>query len=164
MKKAKICIVVAIDQNRGIGLDGRLPWDKIPEDLKHFKDLTIRHPVIMGRKTFESIGYPLKDRTNIVITNNSEFDEPGVTVVNSLEKAIEAGHKVDGKRIFIIGGAQVYEEAIDLADRLFITKIDKEFVVDRFFPEYENIFTKIISQNKIETIDFSLTMIELAKD
>lgn len=129
-----ISIIAAIDEKRGIGKNNQLPWH-IPEDLKRFKDITSGHTVIMGRKTFESIGKPLLNRKNIVITSqpqNSEKTVKDLMFVSSLDKALE---KAKGD-VFIIGGGQVYEQAIQKADKLYLTQIEGDFSCDTFFPDY----------------------------
>ena len=131
-----IAIIVAIAKNNVIGSRNELPW-YLPEDLKRFKQLTTNHTVIMGRKTYESIitrlGKPLPSRKNIVITSHPDsISQEGVVLFPSLQEALLA-HKNDGL-IFIIGGAQLFAEAIPLADTLYVTHVDKEYDGDVFFP------------------------------
>lgn len=135
-----LSIIAVIGKHRELGKDNHLLWN-IPSDLKRFRDITRGHPVIMGRKTFESIGHPLPDRKNIVISRHGEI--PGVTVVHSLEEAI----KVAGEgEIFVIGGASIYALAIEKANRLYLTLVDQSAPdADAFFPEYSR-FTKVISK------------------
>jgi dihydrofolate reductase len=129
----QLAILVAMDAQRGIGVNNTLPW-RLPEDLAHFKRTTTGHPVLMGRKTFESIGRPLPNRRNIVISRNSDFAPPGVEVARSLADAIA----LTGQELaFIIGGAQIYAQAIDLADTLIITEIAHTFECDAFFPAFD---------------------------
>jgi dihydrofolate reductase len=127
-----LAIIVAADQKRGIGINNTLPW-KLPEDLAHFKRLTTGHAIIMGRKTFESIGRPLPNRRNIVITRNTEWRADGVETVHSIEAArdLVAGDA----RAYIIGGAQVYEQALALADEVIITEIQSVYACDAHFPD-----------------------------
>lgn len=127
----QLTIIVATDARRGIGINNTLPW-RLAEDMAHFKRLTTGHPVIMGRKTFESIGRALPNRRNIVITRNSEWHHDGVETASSLPHAIGL---VGQELAFIIGGAQVYAEAIDCADAVIITEIAQTFDCDAFFPE-----------------------------
>ena len=136
----QIVIIAAIAENGVIGKAGKLPWH-IPEDLKRFKQLTIGHSVIMGRKTFESIGKPLVDRKNIVITNQKNYmpiqsagaaSSSDIIVVHSLKEAIK---KCSGGKAFIIGGQSVFEEALPIADRLEITEVHSSVDGDVFFPE-----------------------------
>jgi dihydrofolate reductase len=125
-----LTLVVAFDKHRGIGIRNALPW-RLPEDLAHFKRVTTGHPIIMGRKTFDSIGRPLPNRRNIVITRNPAWRHDGVEAVASLPEAIAL---VKGERGFIIGGAQVFAEAMDVADQVIATEIDHAFECDTFFP------------------------------
>lgn len=125
-----LCIIVATDRRHGIGIDNTLPWH-LPEDLAHFKRVTSGHPVIMGRKTFDSIGRALPGRRNIVITRNRDWQRTGVETASSLQEAIAWTAGVD---TFIIGGARVYAESLPLATRLIVTEIAKSFDCDAFFP------------------------------
>jgi dihydrofolate reductase len=125
-----LTLIVAMDQERGIGIDNKLPWH-LPEDLAHFKRLTSGHPIVMGRKTFDSIGRALPNRRNIVITRNPGWRHDGVDAVGSLEDAIALAG--DGPA-FIIGGAQIFAASMDLADAMVITEIAESFACDTFFP------------------------------
>lgn len=129
-----ISIIVAMGHNRVIGLNNQLPW-LLPEDLKFFKAKTMGKPIIMGRKTFESIGRPLPGRTNIVITHNKKWKHEGVKVVHSMEKALKIAAKDKSEEVMVIGGAQIYAEALDHAQRLYITEVDIDAEGDAFFPE-----------------------------
>ena len=126
-----ISIIAAVSENSVIGNDNKLIWH-ISEDLKHFKKLTFGRPVIMGRKTFESLGKPLPGRTNIVITRNAGFEAEGCVTVNSLDEALAAA---DGSDPFVIGGQSIYEAAEPIADVLYITRIHADCEGDTFFPE-----------------------------
>jgi dihydrofolate reductase len=130
-KMTLLTIIVATDAQRGIGIDNALPW-KLPEDMAHFKRLTTGHAIIMGRKTYDSIGRPLPNRRNIVITRNAGWRAEGVETVHSLEaaRALVAAEA----EAFIIGGAQVYAEALAMADQLIVTEIAQSFECDAFFP------------------------------
>ena len=130
----KISIIVAMSQNSVIGENNQLPWH-ISEDLKNFKKTTLNHCVIMGRKTYDSIGKPLNNRRNIVISRDSSLKIDGVEVVNSLEKAISMVK--EALEIFIIGGEQIYSMALSLATHLYITKVDGHFKGDAFFPDLD---------------------------
>ena len=150
MNKPRLVAVVAIGRNRELGKNNKLLWH-IPDDLKRFKRLTAGHPIIMGRKTFESIvgyvGGPLSGRTNIVITRDPSkpgLDSwPNVEVAGSLEKAIEiAKQKPGAEAIHIGGGAELYQQALPIIDKLYLTLIDAEAPADSFFPPYEKDFTK----------------------
>lgn len=126
----RLTIVVAIDARRGIGVDNQLPWH-LPEDLAHFKRVTLGRPMIMGRRTFDSIGRPLPGRRNIVVTRNPEWRHEGVEAAPSLEAAMAL---VGDAEASIIGGAQIFEHALALADRMIVTEIDHVFACDTFFP------------------------------
>lgn len=167
MKKAKVCIVVAISrEKRAIGLGGKLLWH-IPEDMKRFKALTVGHPVIMGRKTFESIlgylGKPLPDRTNIVVTRDPSYTHEGVEVFTSLDAALARAHELDTEEVHIGGGAEMYQQALPLTDRLYLTIVDDEPDADTFFPEYDE-FTKIISEEKRDHDGLSYTWLTLERE
>ncbi|MRV74708.1 dihydrofolate reductase [Duganella sp. FT92W] len=126
-----LAIIVAADLERGIGIHNTLPW-KLPEDLAHFKRLTTGHAIIMGRKTYESIGRPLPNRRNIVITRNASWRADGVETVHSLAEAREL--VAGDAQAYIIGGAQVYEQALALADEVIITEIQATYECDAHFP------------------------------
>jgi len=128
-----LTLIVAMDAQRGIGVDNKLPWH-LPEDLAHFKRLTSGHPIIMGRKTFDSIGRALPNRRNIVVTRNPDWRHEGVEAVGSLEAAIGL---VGAAPAFIIGGAQIFAESMQLARRMEITEIGHTFQCDTFFPALE---------------------------
>ena len=127
---SQLTIVVATDRNNGIGINNTLPWH-LPEDLAHFKRTTSGHPIIMGRKTFDSIGRPLPNRRNIVITRNADWQHDGVEAVTSFAAAKAL---VGDVQAFIIGGAQIYGDTLAGTDRLIVTRIDKAFDCDAFFP------------------------------
>ena len=125
-----LTIIVATDQQGGIGIANTLPW-KLPEDLAHFKRVTTGHPIIMGRKTFDSIGRPLPNRRNIVITRNVQWQHDGVEAVTSVEAAVTL---LDGAEGFVIGGAEIYKQSLALTSRLIITEIGNTYDCDAFFP------------------------------
>lgn len=127
----QIHLIVATDQAHGIGIDNRLPW-RLPEDLQYFKRTTSGHTILMGRKTYESIGRPLPQRRNIVISRNPAWQAEGVEVAHSLQQALELA--ATEEKVFVIGGAQVYQQALPLADFILQTKIAKNFACDAFFP------------------------------
>lgn len=128
----KLSLIVAFDKNRLIGRDNGLPWH-LPADLKHFKSLTMGHHMIMGRKTFESIGKPLPGRTTVIITRQKNFMAEGCIVVHHLDDALAYCSKEE--EVFIIGGAQIFNCTLPLADHLYITEIDHAFEGDTHFPE-----------------------------
>ena len=139
-----LSIIVAIANNRVIGKDNKLPWH-LPADLKYFKSVTIGHPIIMGRKTFESIGggKPLPGRTSIIITHQLGYKAEGCVVMHSLQEAINYSKKDDES--FIIGGAEIFKQALEIADKLYLTKIHHEFDGDTFFPALNLMQWKMIS-------------------
>ncbi|MEA3355109.1 MAG: dihydrofolate reductase [Patescibacteria group bacterium] len=161
----KISIIVAHDDKLGIGRKNKIPW-YISEDFKHFKKITINHPIIMGRKTFESIGKPLPRRSNIIITRNPNYiptPEWGCKSVNSLNKAIKLAKSIDNQEIFIIGGAEVYRQTLPLADKLYITHIKGSFNCDTFFPDYSDQFNQVISTKTSQSNKYFYTFLELKK-
>lgn len=152
----EIAIIAAMDEKRGIGKDGKLPWPRIPADMKRFRDLTMRHAVIMGRRTWDSLDpkyRPLPGRYNIVMTRDLGFrysngdlkPEPGgidwVMGASSLEHALNMAEDVS-RTVFVIGGGQIYQETLPLADILYLTRIEGDFNADTFFPEYSTLFSK----------------------
>ena len=142
-----LSLVVAMDANRGIGVDNKLPWH-LPEDLAHFKRVTLGHPIIMGRKTFESIGRPLPGRRNIVVTRNNDWCHEGVDVVHSLDEAVAL---VGADSASIIGGAQIFAEAMRVADRLIVTHIDKVYRCDTFFPAIDHASWTAVSNEPLHS-------------
>ena len=176
MKKPLITAVVAIGKNRELGKGGKLLWH-IPDDLKRFKRLTAGHPIIMGRKTFESIvgyiGGPLPGRTNIIVTRQADkfvannpyllirankqivdhtnvSKQDGTIIVSSIEEGIEKARQIDSEEIHIGGGAEIYQQALPYIDKLHLTIIDDEKEADTFFPPYEHIFTKKVFEEEHE--------------
>ncbi|MDO9452132.1 MAG: dihydrofolate reductase [Stagnimonas sp.] len=132
--KPLVSVIAALAKNRVIGIENRLPW-RLPEDLTHFKALTLNHPILMGRKTFESLGRPLPGRTNIVITRNPDYCQDGCLVAASIPAALALC--ADADEVFFIGGAELYAQAIPLADRLYLTEVDIDATGDAWFPEYD---------------------------
>jgi dihydrofolate reductase len=130
----RISIIVAMTGNRVIGRGGAMPWH-LPADLKRFKELTMGSPIIMGRKTFESLPGVLPGRRHIVISRNPDYRPAGVEVVGSLDAALAAAS--DAAEVFVIGGADIFREALPRADRLYATLIDTEMEGDTFFPEFD---------------------------
>jgi dihydrofolate reductase len=132
----KISLIVAMAQNRVIGRDNRMPWH-LPEDLRYFKRITLNKPVVMGRNTFESIGKPLPQRTNIVITRNPGYRIDGAVVVNSLEAALQTCRELEAEEAMVIGGAQIYAQALPMADRLYLTEVAAVIDGDASFPDFD---------------------------
>jgi dihydrofolate reductase len=158
----RISLISAIARsNRAIGKDNALLWH-IPEDFKHFKELTSGHAIVMGENTYRSIGRPLPNRTNIVLSQTPDFAPEGIVVVRSIEEAIERAKKVKQEEIFIIGGASIYRQFIPLADRLYLTLVEGEYEADTFFPEYTE-FTKVLSEEVMDNGTHTFSFVTLEK-
>jgi len=145
-----ISLIVAHDINRVIGYENKMPWH-LPGELQYFKEQTMGKPMIMGRKTFDSIGRPLPGRKNIVITRNENFKHEGIEVASSLEEALKLAG--DEKEIMIIGGEQIFKMALPITDRLYITHIEHEFNGDTFFPTYGDDWSLVSKSEPVETPD-----------
>ncbi|CAG9622004.1 dihydrofolate reductase [Sutcliffiella rhizosphaerae] len=139
-----ISIIVATDKNGLIGKDNDLPW-RLPADLAYFKRITLGSTVVMGRKTFESIGKPLPKRRNIILSRNS-YEVAGCETIHSLEEVINLSKQED--ELFIIGGAKLFEDALPMTDILYLTYIDEEFEGDTYFPEVEESKWELVSSEK----------------
>jgi dihydrofolate reductase len=131
-----VSLIVAMDRRRGIGKDNRLPW-RLSADLKRFRELTMGHHLIVGRKTFESIGKPLPGRQMIIVTRQAGFHAEGCFVVNSVDDALRLARKRGESEVFVIGGAEIYAQTLALAVRLYLTLVDAEVDADTFFPEFD---------------------------
>ncbi|MFC4892371.1 dihydrofolate reductase [Pseudofrancisella aestuarii] len=132
-----ISLIVAYDKNHGIGKENTLPW-KLSEDLKNFKKITENNYIIMGRKTFDSIGRPLPNRKNIILTRDKEYKRDNCLVINDVQNVLNFAKSKPHYEIFVIGGAQIYRQFVNLADRLYITEVDTEMTdLDAFFPEWD---------------------------
>ncbi len=131
-----ISIIAAMDANRVIGLNGKIPWH-LPKDLKRFKRLTTGMYIVMGRKTHESIGRVLPNRVNIVLTRQKELPFPDCCLLNNLQLALDIAESNGKKELFIIGGAEIYKEALPIADKMYLTEIDAVYEGDAFFPEFD---------------------------
>jgi len=144
-----ISLIVAHDQNRVIGIDNKMPWH-IPSELAYFKEKTMGKAIVMGRNTFEAIGRPLPGRLNVVITRNTSYERDGVTVVHTIDEAIQlaTSHHED---VMIIGGEQIFKEVLPYADLLYVTLIQHQFEGDTFFPSYENEWEVISTSETITT-------------
>ncbi len=162
-----VAAVVAIGRNRELGKGGQLVWH-IPDDIKRFRDLTRGHPLIMGRKTFESIlsyrGAPLPERTNIVITRDPNWKYEGVIVVHGLEEALAKARELNSDEIHIGGGAEIYKEALPFIDKLYLTQIDAEGEADTFFPPYEHLFTKKVFEEEHEWNGIKYRYVDLERE
>jgi dihydrofolate reductase len=144
-----LSMIVAMSENRVIGVENRLPWH-IPEDLKRFKQITKGHPIIMGRKTYESIGKPLPGRTNIVITRNKDYRAEGIISCSSLEDALDWATKAPGSdEIFVIGGAEIFKSCLANADRIYLTLVKWPFDGDTYLPPFDEEAFKIIQEEEL---------------
>ena len=141
----ELAIIVARAKNGVIGVNNTLPWH-LPEDLKHFKNTTLGCPIIMGRNTWLSLGRPLPGRRNIVVSRNPEFKAEGAETFTSLEDAIDACSAVE--KAFIIGGAQIYDEALAYVDKLIITEVDTEVDGDAFFPDIDDMMWEEVAREE----------------
>ena len=128
----RISIIVAVSKNGVIGRDNQLIW-RLPNDLKQFKQLTMGHPMIMGRKTFDSIGKPLPGRTSIVVSRNPAWQSDGCATVNSLEAALEMARQTNTDEVFVIGGAEIYRLALPFTHKIYLTQVHAEVAGDAFF-------------------------------
>lgn len=149
-----ISLIAAMDQNRVLGKDGKMPWH-LPADLQHFKAITLQKPIIMGRKTFDSIGRALPRRRNIVVTRQSNWHQAGVEVVNSLQQALALVE--DHEEVMVIGGGELYRQALPLATRLYLTLIDAAFAGDVTFPAWNAADWEITQQQQAEDQEQGIT-------
>lgn len=158
----RVSLIAAIASgNRALGKDNQLIY-KIKEDQEWFKEKTSGHVVIMGRKTFESVGRPLPKRTNIVVTHDPKFQAEGVTIAHSLDEALRLPVASGNNEIFIIGGGQIYQESIDLADRLYLTVVEGNPEADTFFPDYSK-FTKVVFEKSSQSEGYKYKFLILEK-
>lgn len=180
MRDVKISLIAAMSENRVIGRDNALPWH-IPEDLQRFKEITKGHPVIMGRKTYESIGRLLPKRLNIIITRDSNYSVEGAVIAHSLEEAIKVALRqtqgkllekglqtmnyeptTDNGEVFVIGGGQIFERAIKIADKLYLTIVHTTIDGDAYFPEYSE-FRKEIYRRESANEEYTYTFLDLER-
>jgi len=166
MKNPRVSIIVAIDDKRGIGKNNDLLF-KISEDFKRMKELTTGHPIIMGRRTYESIGRLLPNRTNIIVTRDSSFKIDRAVVVNSLEESLQKSKDATGAdEVFIFGGGQIFKEALEksLVDRLYLTIVKGDYGADTFFPDYEKFgFSKIVEKIERDLDGYQYSFVTLEK-
>jgi dihydrofolate reductase len=127
-----VSFILAMDRNRGIGFNNKLPW-RMPADLAYFKRVTMGHTILMGRKTYESIGKPLPGRHNVILTQNREYRAEGCTIVHSVEEALDRFAR--NEELFVTGGGEIFKLFLPYADKLYITYIEETFPADAFFPE-----------------------------
>lgn len=162
-------IAAIASENRAIGLNGRLIY-YIPEDLKRFRKITSGHPIIMGRKTFESIGHPLENRTNIVITRDEDYFVESIIIVHSLEEALRLASPASGEaslaqgddEVFIIGGGEIYKQAMPHADKLYLTIVEGNPDADTFFPDYSD-FKKVIFEEEHQSDGLKYKFLDLER-
>jgi dihydrofolate reductase len=145
-----ISMIAAMAHHRIIGANNRMPWH-LPADLAHFKRITLNKPVVMGRKTFESIGRPLPDRHNIVVSSNADYSTTGITLVNNCQQAIQAAGQCE--EVMIIGGGAIYRHFLPLCQRLYLTLIDLQVEGDTQFPDYEHIGSWRTTESETFTAD-----------
>lgn len=144
-----LSLLVAAAENNVIGKDNQLPWH-LPNDLKYFKNLTWGMPILMGRKTFDSIGKPLPGRKSIVITRNKDWQQENVAVVHSIEEAIALAQQDDIKEIFVIGGAEIFNTSFDRANRIYLTRVHAVVDGDVYFPELDESQWQLVSAKRSE--------------
>ena len=154
-----ISLIAAIGKNNVIGKDNSLPW-KLPEDMKRFKELTSGKPVIMGRKTFESIGKPLPNRKNIIITRDKNYRAKNCIVVHSVEGALKAAK--GNEEVMIIGGEQIFKLFLPIANRMYLTFIDEDFEGDAYFPDYNKNEWKEVKREEHEN-DYKYVFVDLER-
>jgi len=157
---ARLSIIVAVAQNGVIGKKNRLPWH-IPEDFAWFKRHTEGFPVVMGRKTYESIGRILPGRTNVIITRQRDYTVPGSRIYHSLEEAFEQLEREGHEEIFIIGGNQIFRESMSLVDRIYLTLVHRDYDGDTYMPHIpETQFSKVFEERHEGTVPFSFFIYE----
>ncbi len=160
--KPRISMIAAVARNnRAIGKNNALLWN-IPEDMQHFRRLTARHVVVMGENTFKSIGRPLPERVNIVLSVDPKFSNDYCKVVRSIDEALAIAKQYEKEEIFIIGGASIYHQFLQYAERLYLTLVDGEYDADTYFPPY-NEFTKIVNEEKCHNGKYNFSFIVLEK-
>jgi dihydrofolate reductase len=160
----KISLIVAMASNRVIGLNNKMPWH-LSADLKKFKKITMGSPILMGRKTYESIGKPLPGRTTIIVSRNLEYRQDGCLVFNDLKTALKKGCE-SAEEIFVIGGSDLYEALLPIADAIYLTIINREFQGDTFFPDIDlNAWSEVEREdiNDASDVDFSYSFLKLEK-
>lgn len=148
----RISIIVAVSDNQVIGRDNRLLWH-LPNDMKFFKNTTWGMPVIMGRKTYASLGKPLVGRTNIVITRNSDWKQEGVLTAGSLEESFQQAAATDALEVFVIGGGEIYQQVLPLVQRIYLTRVHTQVEGDTFFPDIRPPEWSLLSQLDFEADD-----------
>jgi dihydrofolate reductase len=141
----RVSLIAALARNRVIGRDNRLPW-RLPADLRRFKQLTMGHTLLVGRKTFESIGRPLPGRTMLVASRKPGYAPEGVRVVRSVQEALDAARERGETELFVAGGAEIYHQTLPVADRLHFTRIEEDVPGDAYFPEYDETQWRLVER------------------
>ncbi|QHS22532.1 dihydrofolate reductase [Virgibacillus sp. MSP4-1] len=142
-----ISLLVAMDQKQVIGKDGGLPW-RLPNDLKFFKETTMDHTIVMGRKTYQSIGRPLPRRENVILTRDRTFKAEGCEIIHSWDNVMERNERIPKEEIFIIGGSELFNTALSFADKMYITEIEESFEGDTFFPAFDQSEWELVHKEK----------------
>lgn len=155
-------IAAIATKDRAIGFQNQLLWH-IPEDFKHFKETTLGHVIIMGENTYRSIGRPLPNRTNIVLSQDKGFAPEGCSVVRSVEEALEKARSVEKEEVFVCGGASVYRQFFPYADRLYLTLVEGEYEADTFFPDYGD-FSRELSRRVSEDGTYRYSFVTLERE
>jgi dihydrofolate reductase len=156
-----ISFIVAVSENNVIGLNGKMPWH-IPQDLRHFKNKTLNHTVVMGRKTFDAIGHPLNDRKNIILTSDTNLFAAGCIVTHTVEQCLDLLKKENGE-IFVIGGTSLFQLFMPYVNKIYLTKIHAKFEGDTFFPELNSSEWIEVNREHHHNQGFSFDFIELKK-
>lgn len=170
LRKPRLALVAAVADNGVIGLGNALPWH-LSADLKRFKTLTMAKPILMGRRTYESIGRPLPGRTSIVLTRNTDWRTKGVSVVHSLDDALAIAHAGAADEIMVIGGATLYERCLPTAERIYLTQIHRHFEGDTFFPSLGRGVWRELAREDVpatvgdeDGVDFSYSFVTLVRN
>lgn len=162
MNQPRIALIAALAiKDRAIGFKNALLWH-IPEDFRHFKETTSGHAIIMGENTYRSIGHPLPNRTNIILSPHPDFVPEGCVVARSIEDALEKARAVEAEEVFVCGGANVYQQFLPLCDRLYLTLVEGTYEADTFFPEYPQ-FTREISREDVDNGTYRFAFVILEK-
>ena len=148
----RVSLITAMAANRVIGRRNSLPW-RLPADMRRFKALTMGHTLIMGRKTYDSVGYPLPGRRTVVITRQPGWKADGVSVVHSLDEALQAAARIGGGEVLVAGGGEIFRDALPRADRIYLTRIEQDFPGDTFFPELDAAAWRIVEQEHHDASD-----------
>ncbi|MFM6040947.1 MAG: dihydrofolate reductase [Sphaerospermopsis kisseleviana] len=162
-----ISLIAAISEDRILAdskkehIRGGIPWD-LPSDIRYFKEITWRHPVIMGRKTYATFNHPLPNRTNIIITRDTNYQAPGCLVFHSLSEAIQWSKMSETEEIFIAGGEQIYTQAMEFANKLYLTIVEGSFAGDIYFPEFAD-FGKVTKEEQLQENGFRFKFVEIER-